>query len=58
MLGPVLAGALRLLVVAVGGIWLTQNNGSTDQMFSLIAWGMVCYGLGTALAVYKVKWSA
>lgn len=58
MLGPVLAGALRLLVVAVGGIWLTQNNGSTDQMFSLIAWGMVCYGVGTALAVYKVKWSA
>jgi len=57
MLGPVLAGALRLLVVAVGGIWLTQNNGTTDQMFSLIAWGMVCYGVGTALAVYKVRWS-
>lgn len=57
MLGPVLAGALRLLVVAFGGIWLTQNNGTTDQMFSLIAWGMVCYGVGTALAVYKVRWS-
>jgi Na+-driven multidrug efflux pump len=57
LLGPVLAGTFRFIVVAAGGIWLTQNNGSAVEMFSLIAAGMVCFGLLTALAVYKVSWA-
>ena len=57
LLGPVLAGTFRLCVVAAGGIWLTQNNASAVDMFTLIAAGMVGYGLLTALAVYKVSWA-
>ena len=56
LLGPVLAGTFRLCVVAVGGVWLTQHNGNTSQMFGLIALGMVSYGLLTALSVMKTKW--
>lgn len=56
MLGPVLAGTLRLVIVASGGIWLTQNQGTAVQMFGLIAFGMVSYGLSTAWAVYNVSW--
>ncbi len=58
LLGPVLAGTVRLVMVMVGGVWLTQNNGSVDQMFGLIALGMVSYGVLTALAVWKTKWGA
>ena len=57
LLGPVLAGTFRLCVVAAGGIWLIQNHGSAVDMFTLIAAGMVGYGLLTALAVYKVSWA-
>jgi Na+-driven multidrug efflux pump len=57
LLGPVLAGTFRLCVVAVGGVWLTQNQGIATEMFALIAAGMVSYGLLTALAVYKVSWT-
>ena len=57
LLGPVLAGTFRLCVVAAGGIWLTHNNGTAAEMFSLIAAGMVGYGLLTALSVYKVSWA-
>ena len=56
LLGPLLAGTFRLCVIAAGGIWLTQNNGSAAEMFALIAAGMVGYGLLSALAVYKVSW--
>ena len=57
LLGPVLAGTFRLCLVAAGGIWLTHNNGTAADMFSLIAAGMVGYGLLTALSVYKVSWA-
>jgi len=57
LLGPVLAGTFRLCLVAAGGLWLTHNNGTAAEMFSLIAAGMVGYGLLTALSVYKVSWA-
>ena len=57
MLGPVLAGTLRLAIVTSGGIWLTQHQGTAFQMYGLIAFGMVSYGLATAWAVYKVSWA-
>ena len=57
LLGPVLAGTFRLCVVAAGGIWITQNNGSAVDMFALIAAGMVGYGLLTAISIYKVSWA-
>jgi hypothetical protein len=44
-------------VVAVGGYWLIQNNGSIEQLFMLIAAGMVSFGLLTAVSVWKVSWA-
>jgi putative MATE family efflux protein len=55
--GPVLAGSWRLLLVGAGGIWLTQQNGTAEQMFMLIAMGMVSYGVLTALSVWKTSWA-
>lgn len=55
--GPVMAGTFRLVLVSAGGVWLSQNNGSAEQMFMVIAIGMVCYGVLTALAVWKTNWA-
>jgi Na+-driven multidrug efflux pump len=55
--GPVMAGTFRLALVAAGGVWLSQNNGTADQMFTVIAIGMVCYGVLTALTVWKTNWA-
>jgi hypothetical protein len=52
-----MAGTFRLVLVATGGMWLSNNNGSSDQMFMVIAAGMVCYGVLTALAVWKTNWA-
>ena len=54
--GPVFAGTCRLVMVAAGGVWLTQHEGTAEQMFMLIALGMVTYGVLTALAVWKTSW--
>ena len=57
LIGPILAGTVRLVLVIAGGVWLTQNNGSAAQMFGLIALGMVSYGVLTAIAVWKTNWA-
>ena len=57
LIGPILAGTVRLVLVIAGGVWLTQNNGSVAQMFGLIALGMVSYGVFTAIAVWKTNWA-
>ena len=55
--GPIMAGTFRLMTVAAGGVWLSQNNGTADQMFMVIAAGMVSYGVLTALTVWKTNWA-
>lgn len=55
--GPIMAGTYRLVTVALGGVWLSQNNGTADQMFMVIAAGMVSYGVLTALTVWKTNWA-
>jgi Na+-driven multidrug efflux pump len=55
--GPAMAGSFRLVLVAAGGVWLSQNNGTADQMFMLIAAGMVSFGVLTALTVWKTNWA-
>lgn len=55
--GPIMAGTFRLGTVAAGGVWLSQNNGTADQMFMVIAAGMVSYGVLTALTVWKTNWA-
>ena len=56
VLGPVLAGALRLLIVALGGYWLAASAAPQWTMFALVGFAMAAYGLATALAVYSVSW--
>lgn len=57
VLGPVLAAALRLLLVALAGGWLAAQNASPSACFLLVAGGMVAYGLAAALAVKITPWS-
>lgn len=56
VLGPVLAGALRLVLVAGCGAWLAGQDATPAAYFVLVAAGMVTYGLATALAVYLTPW--
>ncbi|MBL8385994.1 MAG: MATE family efflux transporter [Burkholderiales bacterium] len=56
--GPVLAGTVRLLVVA-GGAWaLAALAAPAWTVYALIGAGMAVLGLGTALAVHRTDWSA
>jgi putative MATE family efflux protein len=56
LLGPVLAGTLRLALVTVGGLMLVAQGAPVQDMFALIGLAMVVYGVGTGLAVYWVSW--
>ncbi|MEY2994709.1 MAG: hypothetical protein RL357_1644 [Pseudomonadota bacterium] len=56
LLGPVLAGTLRLVWVAAGGWWLLHSGASVQAMFAVIASGMFLYGTGTAFAVWRTRW--
>lgn len=56
VLGPVLAGTIRLVVVALGGWWLVAAAAPQWTMFALVAIAMAAYGIATAAAVYGVSW--
>jgi Na+-driven multidrug efflux pump len=58
VIGPVLAGTVRLLVVAGAGYWLAQHQGTADSFYGLVAIAMVLYGAVTALAVKVTPWNA
>ncbi|MFZ4689378.1 MAG: MATE family efflux transporter [Polymorphobacter sp.] len=53
-----LAGALRLVIVAVGGTLLVQAAAPVWTLFALIAVGMAAYGSMSILVVYRAKWGA
>jgi putative MATE family efflux protein len=56
--GPVLAGSLRLLVVALGGWWLAQAQMQPWTIFALAGAGMAAYGLSMVAAVHFTRWGA
>lgn len=56
MLGPVLAGTARLVVIFGVGSWLMTLPGTPAQFFGVVAVAMVVYGLATALAVRLTRW--
>lgn len=59
VLGPILAGTARLVLVAGGGAWLLgTGHASADGLFGLAAVAMLVYGLGTAWAVKRTPWIA
>lgn len=55
--GLVLAGTLRLLVVAIGGWPLLQALAEPWTVFALVALGMAVFGLAAALAVRVTRWA-
>ncbi|MDB5431783.1 MAG: family efflux transporter [Caulobacter sp.] len=54
--GPLLAGTLRLAVVATGGLLLVRAHAPPRALFALVALGMVTMGLFTAGAVALTPW--
>lgn len=57
MLGPVLAGTMRLAVIAIGGWWLAAADAPQWTMFALVGGAMVIYGIAMALAVHWTSWT-
>ena len=56
VLGPVLAGTVRLALVAGAGWWLVAHEAPPAGYFAMVAAGMVVYGLSTAAAVKLTRW--
>ena len=55
--GPVLAGTIRLVLVAVGGWWLATSGAPAWTLFALVGTAMVVFGLSTALSIRFTRWS-
>jgi putative MATE family efflux protein len=58
VIGPVLAGTVRLVLVAGAGWWLAQNHGTASDFYVLVALAMLIYGVVTAAAVAFTPWGA
>ena len=56
--GPVLAGTVRLVVVALGGWVLTQTQAEPWTIFALAGAGMAVYGAAMATIVHLTPWGA
>ena len=56
ILGPVLAGTLRLAVVIIGGFWLMPAGALFSSLAWLVAAAMLAYGLATAVSVAVTRW--
>ena len=57
VLGPVLAGTLRLVIVAGIGAWLATSGFGARGYFILVSVAMTIYGIATAAAVRFTRWS-
>lgn len=56
ILGPVLGGSVRLAVVVGGGLLLIGPGASFSALATVVALGMVLYGLSTGLFVWMTRW--
>ena len=56
VIGPVLAGTVRLLLVAGAGYALSQHQGGAGAFYTLVAAAMVLYGVVTVAAVKFTPW--
>ena len=50
-----LAGTVRLVLVALGGWWLA-HGAPAWALFALVGAAMVVFGLGTPLSVRLTRW--
>jgi putative MATE family efflux protein len=53
---PVLAGTVRLVVVALGGWWLAATGAPVWGLFAVVGVSMAAFGLSVAAAVYLTPW--
>jgi putative MATE family efflux protein len=58
VLGPVLAGTIRLVLIVVGGLLLEWSAAPLWLFFALVAASMVAYGVSTAAIVYATPWGS
>jgi putative MATE family efflux protein len=56
VVGPVLAGTARLLLVALGGWWLVSIEAPAWTLFALVGAAMTVFGLAAAAAVGLTRW--
>ncbi len=56
VIGPVLAGTLRLVLVAGAAYGLAQHHSQADSFYALVALAMVLYGVATAAAIKFTPW--
>jgi putative MATE family efflux protein len=56
VLGPVLAGTARLIIIALGGWWLMSWDAPNWAVFTMISIGMIAFGILTFASVYFVRW--
>ena len=56
IIGPVLGGTVRLLVVLFGGMLLESQGGDFASFAILVTVAMVAYGTATALFVWMTRW--
>lgn len=56
--GPVLAGTLRMVLVAAGGAVLVWAQTPPWTIFALVAVGMVAYGIASWYAVWVTPWDS
>ena len=54
--GPVLAGTLRLVVVAAGGWLLADAHAPVWTIFALVGFGMAVYGIASVIAIRLADW--
>ena len=56
ILGPVLAGTVRLAVAAAGGWWIVTTEQGFRALAMLVAFAMLAYGAAAVLAVLMTTW--
>ncbi len=56
VLGTVLAGTARFLVVVGFGLWLGANGATDTAMFLLVGAAMVVYGIASVIAIHVTPW--
>ncbi len=56
ILGPVLAGTIRLAVVVLGGWWISLVPANFQSLAWLVVAAMLAYGGSTALFVWLTRW--
>jgi putative MATE family efflux protein len=54
--GPVMAGTLRLVLVAVGGWLLARAQAPSWTIFALVAAGLAAYGFASVAAIRYTHW--